>query len=169
MSAVFVFRSPAAISVDILEVRRSRVSSHITIVSCWQTIASNLTTNVSLLFKTACKAKEGKGETNKMATPKVTLYTYFRSSCSARLRIALHLKSIPFSSRPVNLLKNEQNSQSHTSINPSAAVPVMLVHHDPSKAPIAITQSLAALEYLDEMSPSSTSPTPLPPLMPMLL
>ena len=39
---------------------------------------------------------------------RLTLYTYWRSSCSWRVRIALHLKGLPFESRPVNLLKGEQ-------------------------------------------------------------
>lgn len=93
------------------------------------------------------------------STPKVTLYTYFRSSCSARLRIALHLKSIPFTSIPVNLLKDEQLSPSHLEINPSGLVPALVIEeqHPSSSSPskvTTITQSLAALEYLEEAFPS---------------
>ncbi|KAI9926827.1 hypothetical protein ASPWEDRAFT_716427 [Aspergillus wentii DTO 134E9] len=102
-----------------------------------------------------------------MSTPKVTLYTYFRSSCSARLRIALALKSIPYTPIPINLLKDEQLSPSHRAINPSATVPALIVQHDyhnnPSQPPVVITQSLAALEYLDEISPAS-APSLLPPV-----
>lgn len=36
------------------------------------------------------------------------LYTYFRSTSSYRVRIALALKGLDFQSLPVNLLKGEQ-------------------------------------------------------------
>lgn len=85
--------------------------------------------------------------------PEVTLYTYFRSSCSARLRIALHLKGIPFTPVFVNLLKDEQSSAAHKAINPSGLVPALVVKRD-TAPPITITQSLAALEYLDEAFPN---------------
>ncbi|KAJ5646279.1 Maleylacetoacetate isomerase [Penicillium lividum] len=81
----------------------------------------------------------------------VTLYTYFRSSCSARLRIALHLKEIPFTPVFVNLLKDEQSSPAHKAINPSGLVPALIIQHDTTT--VTITQSLAALEYLDEAFP----------------
>ncbi|KAJ5090024.1 Maleylacetoacetate isomerase [Penicillium argentinense] len=90
----------------------------------------------------------------------VTLYTYFRSSCSARLRIALHLKEIPFHPIFVNLLRDEQSSESHRAINPSGTVPALVVQQG-SKAPVTITQSLAALEYLDEAFPDK-GPSLLP-------
>lgn len=87
--------------------------------------------------------------------PKVTLYTYFRSSCSARLRIALNLKSIPYTPIAVNLLKGEQSSPENRALNPSGTVPTLIVEH-PSKDPVTITQSLAALEYLEEITPASS-------------
>jgi maleylacetoacetate isomerase len=37
-----------------------------------------------------------------------TLYTYFRSSCSYRVRIALNLKKIQYKSETINLVKGEQ-------------------------------------------------------------
>ncbi|KAJ5731672.1 Maleylacetoacetate isomerase [Penicillium malachiteum] len=82
----------------------------------------------------------------------VTLYTYFRSSCSARLRIALHLKEIPFTPIFVNLFKDEQSSPSHKEINPSGLVPALIIERD-NEAQVTITQSLAALEYLHETFP----------------
>ncbi|KAL4922293.1 Maleylacetoacetate isomerase [Aspergillus aurantiobrunneus] len=99
-----------------------------------------------------------------MATdPKVTLYTYFRSSCSARLRIALALKSIPYTSIPINLLKNEQAGTQNTTVNPSAAVPTLIIDHQhQNQSPVTITQSLAALEYLEEAFPTH-NPQLLPP------
>jgi maleylacetoacetate isomerase len=83
---------------------------------------------------------------------RVTLHTYFRSSCSARIRIALHLKGITYVPIYVNLLQNEQSAQAHLAINPSGTVPTLVIEQE-SKEPIKITQSLAALEYLEEAFP----------------
>ncbi|KAH7009954.1 maleylacetoacetate isomerase [Ilyonectria destructans] len=87
-----------------------------------------------------------------------TLYTYFRSSCSARLRIAMNLKSIPYEMVPVNILKNEQLSEEHKTLNPSASVPVLICRQSQGNA-FKIGQSVAALEYLEERHPE----TPLLP------
>ena len=99
--------------------------------------------------------------------PKVTLHTYFRSSCSARLRIALALKQIPYNPIYINLLKNEQSSSKNSDVNPSSTVPTLIIS-DPNQdgqdqEPVVITQSLAALEYLDEAYPTF-GPALLPPL-----
>lgn len=94
-----------------------------------------------------------------MSAP-VTLYTYFRSSCSARLRIALHLKGISFEPIFVNLLRDEQSSPAHREINPSGTVPALVIQRD-SGSPVTITQSLAALEYLEEAFPNK-GPSLLP-------
>lgn len=95
--------------------------------------------------------------------PGVTLYTYFRSSCSARLRIALNYKSIPYTSIPINLLKDEQHSAPYnTTINPSSAVPSLIIKPGPGTTDtVTITQSMAALEYLEEAFPDK--PALLPP------
>lgn len=84
----------------------------------------------------------------------VTLYTYFRSSCSARLRIALYLKGIPFTPKFVNLLRDEQSTPAHRAINPSGTVPALIIQRG-TGATVTITQSLAALEYLDEAFPNN--------------
>ncbi|KAM4066170.1 putative glutathione S-transferase [Hirsutella rhossiliensis] len=68
--------------------------------------------------------------------PDYTLYSYFRSSCSARLRIVLNLKDISYDTAPVNLLDGEQLSESHRALNPSAT-------------------SVAALEFLEEVHPET--------------
>ncbi|KAM0327168.1 hypothetical protein ACHAQA_006299 [Verticillium albo-atrum] len=92
--------------------------------------------------------------------PEYTLYTYFRSSSSARLRIALNHKDVPHALVPVNLLKNEHLADAHRALNPSATVPLLVVDSpDSSVPPLRITQSLAALEYLDEAHAT-------PPLLP---
>lgn len=81
------------------------------------------------------------------------LHTYFRSSCSGRLRIALHLKHLPHTTAAVHLLRNEQSDPSYTSLNPSGTVPT-LTHTTPSRT-TTIPQSIAALEYLDEAFPDT--------------
>ncbi|PFH56247.1 hypothetical protein XA68_16839 [Ophiocordyceps unilateralis] len=87
-----------------------------------------------------------------------TLYSYYRSSCSARLRIALNLKGISYDISPVNLLADDHQSDAHRALNPSATVPLLLSHRPPF-AGFAIGQSVAALEFLDERHPD-------PPLLP---
>lgn len=89
-----------------------------------------------------------------------TLYSYFRSSCSARIRIALNAKGIPYELAFVNLLKDEQLSDSHKSRNPSASVPVLVCPTSKDKD-FQIGQSVAALEYLEEKHPEKPL---LPPL-----
>ncbi|KAA8644306.1 hypothetical protein EYZ11_008352 [Aspergillus tanneri] len=98
-----------------------------------------------------------------MSQTRITLHTYFRSSCSARLRIALALKNLSYTPIFVNLLKGEQHAPTNTALNPSGTVPTLIVENDQSTTgPVTITQSLAALEYLEEISPAD-SPSLLPP------
>ncbi|TQV95084.1 maleylacetoacetate isomerase MaiA [Cordyceps javanica] len=86
-----------------------------------------------------------------------TLYTYFRSSCSGRLRIALNLKQLEWTPVYVNLLKGEQGSDAHRALNPSATVPLLVAHRD---GDLRIGQSMAAIEYLDEKHPDAAALLP---------
>jgi maleylpyruvate isomerase len=87
------------------------------------------------------------------------LYNYFRSSASFRVRIALNLKGLPFDYRAIHLLKNggEQLTPEYRALNPEALVPLFI--DDTRSPPITLTQSLAIIEYLDEIHPE-------PPLLP---
>lgn len=78
------------------------------------------------------------------------LYNYFRSSPSYRVRIALHLKGLEFEYIPVHLLNNggEQYSPEYQKINPAKEVPSLL--HEGN----FISQSVAIIEYLDEVYPN---------------
>jgi len=102
--------------------------------------------------------------------PSVTyqLYTFYASSCAARIRIAFHLKNIPLTSYYIDLGKDEHESESFRAINPSAAIPALVVETvDPSTTEISkftLTQSVAILEYLEETHPS---PHPLLPSQPL--
>jgi maleylpyruvate isomerase len=83
------------------------------------------------------------------------LYTFFRSSASYRVRIALNLKGLAYEQVPIHLRRGggEQLSASYRSINPQALVPAL--EHDGR----ILTQSLAIIEYLNERYPN-------PPLLP---
>ncbi len=74
------------------------------------------------------------------------LYGYFRSSASYRVRIALHLKEIPFENISVHLVQDggQQHSENYKKLNPMEQVPT-LVDGD-----FKLSQSLAILQYLDE-------------------
>lgn len=81
----------------------------------------------------------------------LTLYNYFRSSTSYRVRIALELKKLKYKYEPVHLLNNggEQNSETYRKVNPMGGVPT-LAHNGRT-----ISQTMAILEYLDEAFPES--------------
>jgi maleylacetoacetate isomerase len=85
-----------------------------------------------------------------MADPKYTLYSYFRSSCTARIRIVLNVKGIGYEQVAVNLLKDEHLSEEHRARNPSASVPLLVCGSEDN---FLIGQSLAALEYIEEVHP----------------
>ncbi len=75
------------------------------------------------------------------------LYTYFRSSAAFRVRIALNLKGVKPQQRFVHLLKQEHGAEDYRALNPQGVVPT-LVHNGH-----AIGQSLAIIEYLEEIIP----------------
>jgi maleylacetoacetate isomerase len=79
----------------------------------------------------------------------LTLFTYFRSSCSARIRIALNLKGLEYESIPVNLLKAEHSSANFKRLNPSGLVPALRLRLDNR----VLTQSIAIIEYIEEVYP----------------
>ena len=87
------------------------------------------------------------------------LYNYFRSSASFRVRIALNVKGLPYDYRAIHLVRHggEQLAPDFRLLNPDGLVPVLV---DDSRDPaLALTQSLAIVEYLDETVPE-------PPLLP---
>jgi maleylacetoacetate isomerase len=79
-----------------------------------------------------------------MTNAKPVLYSYWRSSCSWRVRIALNWKGIDYDVSPVNLLKDEQNSAEYREKNPRGLVPALTVHD------VLLTESIAIIEYLEE-------------------
>jgi maleylpyruvate isomerase len=82
------------------------------------------------------------------------LHGYFRSSASYRVRIALNLKGLSAEQLSHHLRKGEQRDPAYLAINPQGLVPTL---QDDSGA--ILTQSLAIIEWLDELHPQ-------PPLLP---
>ena len=83
------------------------------------------------------------------------LYTYWRSTTSYRVRIALNLKGIAFQAIPIDLVNGDQKSPEYTRLNPGQGVPTLELE-DGS----ILSQSMAILEFLEETYPQ-------PPLLPV--
>jgi maleylacetoacetate isomerase len=79
--------------------------------------------------------------------PKVTLYSYFRSSCAWRVRLGLLLKGIPYEYKAINILKGEQFTEEFTKLNPLQLVPVLEIDD------VKLVDSIAILQYLEEKFP----------------
>ena len=82
------------------------------------------------------------------------LHGYFRSSASYRVRIALNLKGLSAEHLSHHLRRGEQRDPSYLAINPQGLVPTLL-----DERGTILTQSLAIIEWLDEIHP-------MPPLLP---
>ena len=83
------------------------------------------------------------------------LYTFFRSSASFRVRIALNLKGLSYEQVPIHLRRGggEQFTARYKQINPQSLLPTL------ESEDRYLTQSLAIVEYLEEQYPT-------PPLLP---
>ena len=84
------------------------------------------------------------------------LYTYYRSSSSYRVRIALALKGLDYRALPVNLIRDggEQRQPAYLAVNPQGRLPALRTDEGE-----LLIQSPAILEYLEERYPE-------PPLLP---
>jgi maleylacetoacetate isomerase len=80
--------------------------------------------------------------------PRLTLYSYWRSSSSHRVRIALNLKGADYEYVAVNLLAREQQSEAHQARSPTGYVPCLVVDGTP------YIESVAIIEMLEEMLPA---------------
>lgn len=82
------------------------------------------------------------------------LYTFFRSSTSYRLRIALAWKKLPYEPLYTSLPGMKHKDPAYLKLNPQGLVPALV-----SGAGRVYTQSMAMIEWLDERHPE-------PPLVP---
>ena len=82
------------------------------------------------------------------------LYSYWRSSCSWRVRTALALKGIKYEYKAVHLVKNEQGDSDYAKLNPMKQVPTLIIDG------LTLTQSVAIQEYLEETRPEGAKLLP---------
>jgi maleylacetoacetate isomerase len=88
------------------------------------------------------------------STPELTLYAFWRTSATFRVRVALNLKGLNATETFINMDAGEQRSEAYLKINPLGGLPTLV---EAGHAPI--TQSLAILEFLEE---TQTQPALLP-------
>lgn len=91
-------------------------------------------------------------------TARFTLYSFWRTSATYRVRVALNLKGVTAQERNVDLDAGEQRGDAFLAINPMGAIPA-LIDHPPGAPAAVLTQSTAILEFLEEAFPT-------PPLLP---
>ena len=77
----------------------------------------------------------------------IQVYGFWRSIASFRVRVALRLKGLPFEEIPIDILSGEQFNPGYQAVNAERVVPTFI--HDGH----SIFQSMAIIEYLDEIQP----------------
>lgn len=77
------------------------------------------------------------------------LYTYYQSSASYRVRIALNLKGIAVEEAYIDLSKGQHSPADYAAVNPQKMVPALVVGSD------VLIQSIAIMEYLEEVYPAT--------------
>jgi maleylacetoacetate isomerase/maleylpyruvate isomerase len=76
------------------------------------------------------------------------LYNYFRSSSSFRVRIALQLKGLAYDYIPVHIARGDHKKEPYASISADTLVPIL-----ETDGGERLSQSMAIIEYLDEIHP----------------
>ena len=84
----------------------------------------------------------------------LVLHNYFRSSTSIRVRVALNLKGLDYTYTAHHLRRGEHRGEAYRAVNPHTLVPALELADG-----TVLTQSLAIIEYLDEVFAE-------PPLLP---
>jgi maleylacetoacetate isomerase len=77
----------------------------------------------------------------------ITVYGFWRSIASFRVRVALKLKGLPFEEIPIDILSGEQFGPEYAAVNDERVVPTFI--HDGH----SIYQSLAIIEYIETLQP----------------
>lgn len=80
----------------------------------------------------------------------IKLYDYWRSAASFRVRIALNIKGLDYTAESIHLTRDggAQHSDAYKAVNPQELVPSLVDGED------VLTQSMAIIEYLDEVYPT---------------
>src|SRR3982074_1912628 len=79
----------------------------------------------------------------------IRMYGFWRSAASFRVRIALNLKGLAYQETMVDIDVGDQYVPAYKAINPQSVVPSVVVDDGPP-----LTQSLAIIEYLEEVQPT---------------
>lgn len=113
--------------------------------------------------------KKGKGAAAKKAV--MSLYGYWRSGCTWRVRLVLALKGMTLGKEvdyiPVHLVKDggEQKQETYSKINPAQMVPSLIIKDkNVVKKPVTLTESMAICEFLEESYPSKRKLLPKDPV-----
>jgi len=90
------------------------------------------------------------------------LYSYWRASSAWRVRIALEVKGIEYVIKPINLLKKEHLAEDYLKINKHGKLPCLefTVERNNQKEVMRIVESLAIIEFLEEIYPEKPSLLP---------
>ena len=86
------------------------------------------------------------------------LFSYWRTSATYRVRVALHAKGVKWRETNVDIDAGDQHGEAFRRVNPLGGIPA-LIDHAEGQSHLPLTQSLAILEFLDEVYPH-------PPLLP---
>ena len=86
------------------------------------------------------------------------LFSYWRTSATYRVRVALHAKGVKWRETNVDIDAGDQHGDAFRRVNPLGGIPA-LIDHAEGQSHVPLTQSLAILEFLDEVYPH-------PPLLP---
>jgi len=93
------------------------------------------------------------------------LFSYWRSTCSWRVRMALAAKRVKYEYVAVNLRKEENRTEDHKAVNPMQQVPVLEFFDSFEGKTVQLSQSLAIIEFLDECFPDKLRLLPRDPLV----
>ena len=85
--------------------------------------------------------------------PRFELFAFWRTSATYRVRVAMALKGLTATETQVNLIAGGQHDPAFLAVNPMAAIPA-LIDRAPGAPDTALTQSLAILEFLEEIAPT---------------
>jgi fumarylacetoacetase len=93
-----------------------------------------------------------------------TLYGYWRSSSTWRVRVALAAKSIEYNTVPINILEGEHKTDTYLVMNPIGQVPLLEFTDIVTGNRVRLAQSLAIIKFLDEVFPKRKLMLPQDPL-----